>query len=388
VAKLFIIDSGSGERIPFLRGVLVESLVRAGLSFQEAYLLAQTIRGNLEHDAEISTDTLKKRVTAEVRERFGPSIAQVYELGPSRERQIMVQTDTDVIPFSVGILSRSLQACAINRTDSLATVKQVHESLQKGTTQIIHHVTLRNIVYEHLQRHCSQAAADRFLSWRRFKESGHPLIVLVGGITGTGKSTFTTELAYQLSIVRTQSTDMMREIVRCYLPAKEVPSLAYSSFEAWRGLSKSTDTGQEYDDEEVIKGFLNQFRVVKHGLEATIHRAVKENHDLIVDGVHVLPWKLNFDFEVDQAIVVPLMLVVPNKKTLSKRLKYRERVQPARSASRYLKQLDQIWTLQSYLVSTAEVQNIPLIFNGDKEEALSEILLHINKMVMRQFPVK
>jgi 2-phosphoglycerate kinase len=388
VAKLFIIDSGSGEKIPFLRGVLVESLARAGLSFQDAYLLAQTIRGNLEHDAEISTDTLKKRVAAEVRKRYGRSIAQAYELGPSQEREIMVVTDTGEIPFSVGILSRSLLACAINRTDSLATVKLVHESLQKSATQIIDHVSLRKIVYEHLQRHCSQAAADRFLSWRRFKESGHPLIVLVGGITGTGKSTLTTELAYQLNVVRTQSTDMMREIVRCYLPAREVPSLAYSSFEAWRGLSRGTDTEQEHDDEGVIQGFLSQFKVVKHGLEATIHRAVKENHDLIVDGVHVLPWKLNLDFEVDQAIVVPLMLVVPNKKTLSKRLKYRERVQPGRSASRYLKQLDQIWLLQSYLVSTAEEQNIPLIFNGDKEEALSEILLHINQTVMQQFPVK
>jgi 2-phosphoglycerate kinase len=386
VAKLFIIESSTGERIPFLRGVLVESLVRAGLSFQDAYLVAQSIRGNLENNTEISTDTLRERVSAEVRERFGSSLAKSYELGSSRERQIMVQTSTDEVPFSAGILSRSLQACAIHRMDALETAKRVHESLQKGETTVIDHVALRKIVYERLKEHCSQSVAERFLSWRRFKESDLPLIVLVGGITGTGKSTLTTELAYQLNIVRTQSTDMVREIVRCYLPPTKIPTLSYSSFEAWRGLKEDGESVHESDDTAVIRGFLSQFKVVKQGLEATIHRAVKENHDLIVDGVHVLPSKLELDIARDQAIVIPLMLVVPHKKTLRKRLKHREREQPERASSRYLKQLDQIWILQSYLVSEAEEHKIPLIINREIEEALDEILMHISNTITRHFP--
>jgi 2-phosphoglycerate kinase len=384
VGKLFIIESVTGERIPFLRGVLVESLVRAGLSFQDAYLVAQSIRGNLENNAEIRTDTLREWVSAEVRERFGSSMAKSYDLRFSRDRQITVRTPTDEVPFSAGILSRSLQACAINRTDALETAKLVHESLQKGGTTVIDHVALRKIVYARLKEHCSQSAADRFLSWRRFKESGLPLIVLIGGITGTGKSTLATELAYQLNIVRTQSTDMMREIVRCYLPPTETPTLPYSSFEAWRGLTGEGESTTECGDTAVIRGFLSQFEVVKHGLEATIHRAIKENHDLIVDGVHVLPWEL--DIIPGRAIVVPLMLVVPHKKTLEKRLKRREKEQPARASSRHLEQLDLIWALQSYLVAEAEEQKIPLIFNSEIEEALDEILMFISNMITQHFP--
>ncbi|MEN8179531.1 MAG: hypothetical protein ABFS39_13070 [Pseudomonadota bacterium] len=388
MGKLFIIESSSNERIPFLRGVLVESLVRAGLSFQDAYLVAQSIRGNLENSVEISTDTLREQVSAEVRERFGKSLAKSYDRGSLRGRQITVQTSNDELPFSAGILSRSLQACAINRTDALETAKQVHESLQKDGTTLIDHATLRQIVYEHLKAHSSKSAADRFISWRCFKDSGLPLIVLVGGITGTGKSTLTTELAYQLNVVRTQSTDMMREIVRCYLPPTEIPTLSYSSFEAWRGLLKDADSASEAKQSELINGFLSQFMVVKHGLEATINRAVKENHDLIVDGVHVLPSKLELDIPRDQAIVIPLMLVVPNKKTLGKRLKRREREQPERASSRYLKQLDQIWLLQSYLVSESEKHKIPLIINSDVEEALDEILMHISHTIMQHFPAR
>jgi 2-phosphoglycerate kinase len=325
-------------------------------------------------------------VSIEVWKRFGPSLAKSYDLGSSLERQIIVQTSTDEVPFSAGILSRSMQACAIARTEALETAKQVHESLQERKTTVIDHIALREIVYKHLKERCSQSAADRFLSWRRFKESGLPLIVLVGGITGTGKSTLTTELAYQLNIVRTQSTDMMREIVRCYLPPTEIPTLSYSSFEAWRGLTKEGQSAPECGDAKIIRGFLSQFKVVKHGLEATIYRAVKEKHDLIIDGVHVLPSKLELNINRDQAIVIPLMLAVSNKKTLGKRLKYREKEQPERASSRYLKQLEQIWILQSYLIMETEEHKIPLIINVEIEEALDEILMHISNTITRYFP--
>ncbi|MCW8962611.1 MAG: AAA family ATPase [Gammaproteobacteria bacterium] len=389
MAKLFIRESSTGDKIPFLRGVLVESLVRAGLSFQDAYLVAQSIRGNLEGNVEITTDTLRERASAEVLRRFGPILAKSYELGSSRERQIMVQTSGDEVPFSAGILSRSLQACAISRVDALETAKQVHESLQKEAAGVIDHVSLKEVVYEQLKGCCSKEAADRYLSWRRFKESGLPLILLIGGITGAGKSTLTTELAYQLNIVRTQSTDMMREIVRCYLPAAQIPTLSYSSFEAWRGLVENAKSVSKLKHtEEIVRGFLSQFKIVKHGLEATVYRAVKENHDLIVDGIHVLPSELELDIARDQAIVIPLMLVVPRKKTLWKRFKQREREQPERGSSRYLKQLDQIWMLQSWLVRKAEKHDIPLIFNVDIDEALHDILMHINDTITRHFTTR
>lgn len=386
VAKLFITEGTSGEKIPFLRGVLVESLARAGLSFQDAYLLAQDVRDSLANKSEITIETLKQQVSEELRERFGASLAKSYELGTSQERQIMVRTENEQVPFSAGILSRSLQACAIDRTDALETAKQIHEYLRRGDSSIIDHIDLRQIIHEQLKEHCSKSAAKRFLSWERFRDSGLPLIVLVGGITGTGKSTLTTELAYQLNIVRTQSTDMMREIVRCYFPPKKIPTLSYSSFEAWRGLKKEDDPSSDADDEEVIRGFLSQFEIVQRGLEATINRAVKETHDLIVDGVHVLPSKLELDFTKDQAIVIPLMLVVPNKKTLTKRLKRRAKEQPERASSRYLEQIEKIWTLQSYLVAEAEEHKIPMILNVDAEEALQELLGHISKTITQHFP--
>jgi len=389
VAKLFIIDNASDERIPFLRGVLVESLARAGLSFQDAYHVAQSVRDSFGDEIEIAMDTLKGKVSAELRTHFGDAFAEAYELGSSQDRQVMVQTESEDVPFSVGILSRSLQACAIDRADALETAQQVQDLLRKGDDDVVDHLALRNIVYACLKERCSESTADRYVSWRRFRDSARPLIVLVGGITGTGKSTLTTALAYQLNIVRTQSTDMMREIVRCYLPAEKTPTLSHSSFEAWRGLEATTKKASgDVDEDNIVRGFLSQFKVVKPGLEATIRRAVKEKYDLIIDGVHVLPSKLDLDIALEQAIVIPIMLVVPNKKTLGKRLKRRAREQPERASSRYLKQLDKIWALQSFLVAEAEAHKVPLIFNSDIEEALQELLMHISNTIALHCPSK
>ena len=99
---------------------------------------------------------------------------------------------------------------------------------------------------------------DSFLSRCRFNDSGEPLIILLGGATGTGKSTLATRLAYLLDIVRTQSTDMMREIIRCYLVPHVAPTLGYSSFDAWRGLPQVEGSAASAQD-PVIAGFLAQF---------------------------------------------------------------------------------------------------------------------------------
>jgi len=386
VARKFFIETASGEKNPFLRGVLVESLVRSGLPFEDAYLLAQTARTQLEGKSKVTTDTLKQWVIAELQQRFGDARAGAYALGSSTDRQIMVRTSTELAPFSAGLLARTIEACAIDRADALEAAKQTHDDLRKAGAEVVDTSDLRHIVERCLRQHCSASAADRFLAWQRFRASGLPLILLIGGVTGTGKSTLTTELAYKLNIVRTQSTDMMREIVRCYLPRDKIATLDYSSFDAWRGLPDNKSSADDVDQKQVIEGFISQFENVKHGLEATIQRAVKEVQDLIVDGVHILPARLDLDVARDQAIVVPLMLVVPNKKTLSKRLKHRAREQTERPSSRYLEGLDQIWTLQSFLVAEAEDRDVPLIVNSDVDEALRELLMEISVKISRHFP--
>ena len=75
-------------------------------------------------------------------------------------------------------------------------------------------------------------AIRRLRRFRELQELDLPVIVLVGGATGTGKSTVATEAAYRLGITRVTSTDFVRQTMRAFFSKEFMPSIHYSSFEA------------------------------------------------------------------------------------------------------------------------------------------------------------
>ena len=100
-----------------------------------------------------------------------------------------------------------------------------------------------------------------------------PRLVLIGGITGAGKSTIATRLANQSGINRIISTDSIREVLRTM---KDDDALHRSSF------SKG-ETGDAVLDWE------DTCRAVESGVKATIDRARREGIDLILEGIHLIP---------------------------------------------------------------------------------------------------
>jgi len=385
--KTFVVVSGAGPRVPFLRGILVQSLVGAGLDFKQAYAAAQSVRDALGSVEEIDSRDLRRLVAELLEERFGLELRRAYEAEADPEVEIMVRTPSRLGPFSVGILSRYLEGCAIGREQALEGARTVYDILVQQPATEVDSRTLDRIVFETLKRGCCAEAADRFLSRRRFERSGRPLIILVGGGSGTGKSSVTAELAYLLDIVRTQSTDMMREIIRCYLAPHVVPTLGYSSVEAWRGLPKVEPMmGGMVTENPVVAGFLSQFGTVKVALEATIARAVKERVDLIVEGVHVLPGSLDLEEARKKAVVVPVMLAVTNAERLALQLKRRSREQPERGDKERRSHLEAIWNLQGYMLDQAERNGVPVIANWRVGETVHRILEEVMTHIGERFP--
>jgi len=387
VAKIVVIKPG-GDRAPFLRGILVQSLLSAGLSFEAAYSTAQNVRnGMLANDAVITTAQLRVRVAEQLEKDFGPAQRHDYETRTGHPQKIMVHSDRGESPFSADILTRSLEACVLDRKPAIEIALQVKKSIQNRGQSGIAPPALRRLIYQSLREHCSKEAANYYLSWRRFKTSGEPLIILLGGATGTGKSTISSELAYRLDVVRTQSTDMMREIIRSYLAPDAVPTLGFSSFDAWRGLPgiKAPD-GRRKTDNPVIAGFLDQYAHVRSALEATIARALKERQDMILEGVHALPMQVDLARAREAAVVVPVMLAVTTRQQLANQLSWRSREQPDRGSSRYLEELDAIWELQSFLLNQADEAHIPIIANRSIEDTVHEVLLEVNRRISERCP--
>ena len=123
------------------------------------------------------------------------------------------------------------------------------------------------------------------------------MIVLVGGATGTGKSTVATEVAYRLGIRRVTSTDFVRETMRAFLSREFMPSIHYSSFEV------PGDNGVG----GIVEGFVAQTRNVVVGVKALIERALQEGWSLVLEGVHLVPGMIP---RVEGAMVVHCVLAI------------------------------------------------------------------------------
>jgi 2-phosphoglycerate kinase len=345
------------------------------------------VRKGLANDAVITTAELGTRVAEQLEKDFSPALRHDYEAETEHQQKIIVRSDRGDSPFSAGILTRSLEACVVDKKPAIEVALRVQEAVQARGQSVIEAPAMRRLIYQSLKEHCSNEAANDYLSRRQFKTSGKPLIILVGGASGTGKSTICSELAYRLDVVRTQSTDMMREIIRSYLAPHVVPTLGFSSFDAWRGLPGiTTQDARSNTDNPVIAGFQAQCANVRSALEATIDRALKERLDMIIDGVHVLPMELDLAKAREAAVVVSVMLAVTTRQQLANQLSWRSREQPDRGTSRHLEQLDAIWELQSFLLNLADKAQIPIIANWTIENTVRNVLLEVNRRISEHYP--
>ncbi|MBQ76327.1 MAG: hypothetical protein CMQ20_15075 [Gammaproteobacteria bacterium] len=384
--KLTVVRKPENERSPFLRGVLVHSLVQAGLTFDDALELAQVLRDELQEKRQTTSTELRARVGELLDERYGSKQREQYEKGYQVEPDLIVHTRTRDAPFSVGMLAHSLETCAIAPEVALFGARMVLENMRSKGLREVDHLTLRKYIYKCLRRHCTHQVADRYLSWRQFENSDIPLIILIGGTSGIGKGTVSSDLAYRLNITHHQSTGLMREIIRNYLSPQMVPSLAYSSFDAWQGVPTSIDGVRQETKNSVITGFQSQFAAMRPAMESTIGSAIEERYDLILEGTHVVPSEMNVKVQKGEAVVVPMMLANMKKGMLRAQLKRRLPEGNKQQVAHNLENFDNIWELQSWLLDEADKVGIPIIENLHVADTVRAALDHVVEQLMKAFP--
>jgi 2-phosphoglycerate kinase len=160
VTKIVVIREQGEDQVPFLRGILVQSLLSAGLPFKDAYNTAQAVRKGLTNNAVITTAELRARVAKQLESDFGPALRQDYEAQSERQQKIIVSSDRGESPFSAGILTRSLEACVVERKPAIEIALRVQEAIQKRGQSEIELPALRRLIHQSLKEHCSKEAAD------------------------------------------------------------------------------------------------------------------------------------------------------------------------------------------------------------------------------------
>jgi 2-phosphoglycerate kinase len=374
VAKLLVTDRDGTNPTPFLRGILTSSLQDIGLGFAEAYEFSTKMRQELADRDDIDRGALRELVAKRLKQIGGADLAKRYAEADGATETVMIRDAAgDETPFSRSLLRRTLQTCGLSNDEANASTVAIYQQLLKEHPAVIDSEALRERVARLLADSAGKEIAKRYSVWVEYTRSNRPLILLVGGTAGSGKSTVTSEVANRLEIVRTVSTDMLREVMRVMLPNRLLPVLHQSSFSAWKALPA---TAHSHDDPDhlLTEGYYSQAQLLSLACEAVVARAIRERVSLILEGVHVHPGLLEMLPRDGSITFAMIMLGVLDRKELKRRIRGRSGHEPQRRAARYLENFDAIWGLQSHLLSEADRLNVPIIVNSHKDGTVRQII--------------
>jgi 2-phosphoglycerate kinase len=265
------------------------------------------------------------------------------------------------LPFSKGRMATTLFLAGFEPERSYAIARAVERSISELPTEEMTLEELYMVLEEVLEREEGERMVARFRAWQRVLNLDRPLIILIGGGTGTGKSSLATEVAYRLGISRITSTDVVRQVMRAFFAPALMPALHYSSFEAGEGLRIPMPDPDEGD--RALFGFIQQAeQVIVDGLST------------VVEGVHLVPGLIAPEQQPD-ATIVQVMLAIEDEEAHQSHFVARDRIAGgARALDRYLKRFGDIRRIQDYLVARAERVGVPVIDASDSDAALRVLL--------------
>jgi 2-phosphoglycerate kinase len=370
-----VVVEDAGGRRPFMRGIMVHSLMARGVDFEVALATAEEVRERIGGREVVKRDELASLV----REILADEVLSEHQppLPPLLGRVLVAGDGGSKVPFSKGTLSQSLLAAAIDPNDAFEVATRIEQSLLRDRRAEVSRGELRSRAYEEMLERFGQQTAERFLVWRRHQEPEKPVIILLGGTTGCGKTTLALEVAQRLGIRRVGSTDSIRQILRITLTRELVPAIHASSFEA------HPHTLPVEGEDPVLAGFRAQASVVSVGVRAMIDRAIEENTSLILDGVSLVPGLIDLKAYKDVAHVVFLVVARLDEAAFRSHFISREQGQRWRGAERYVQHLDAILKIQDEFLNLADRFDVPIVDNVTIEGSVLLVIRHVIETLRR-----
>ncbi len=372
------------KRIPFRRGMLISYLIQRGFAYEEADGLANAIREALSKQKDIEKKEILKLVNQLIRkEHDGRQVGDLvfWERLPT---SITVERKDGLRPFSKELLSHSIQASGLAPDQAFQTARDIESHLIDQHISRITHQELEELAQVMLAEHHDKSYAERYKVWRTWGDLDKPLIILIGGASGVGKTSLAISLASVLDIPRVVATDDIRQIMRLMLAPELTPAIHGSSYTAWSTPSAINTL----ELEPVIAGFREQAKVVSVGVRAILSRCIEENASVIIDGVHLLPDFIDTGEYFESAFLVPLCLALEDRQAYEERFAKRAALAPSRPTHRYLSHLEEIFKIQEHIVESSSKHDIPIIDTETVEDATSAAVMVVVEHLQEQEELK
>src|SRR5215210_3121539 len=267
--------------------------------------------------------------------------------------ETIVIADGHGLPYSKGLMAQSLSATGLSLERAFELARVVEARLAGSAVEQIGAAELGDLTEEVLGTEEGEASLRRFRDWRRLDRLERPLVILIGGTTGVGKSTLATMLAGRLGINRVIATDVIRQVLRAFFTHEAMPTVHHSAFEAGG-----------------IAGYRDQAEHVGTGITAIVDRAANEAKPVVVEGVHVVPGGVHPRTR-ERCVLVEALVVVEDQDLHRGHFSHRRGTRPA---ERYIASFESIRRLQDHLWERARSEGVTVVDNENVDDALARLM--------------
>jgi 2-phosphoglycerate kinase len=287
-----------------------------------------------------------------------------------KKRTITISDREPGLPYSKGLMASQVMVTGLSPYRAYQVAERIEdELLERGVTSLTS-AELDAVAVKVLEEEAGDRYARNFVRWQEVATLDVPLVVLIGGATGVGKSTIATQIATRLGIVRVIPSDAVREVMRGLFSRELMPTLYTSSFDADSALREPPTRTVD----RVIVGFREQTAAVAVGLRALIERSAVEGTSVIIEGAHVVPGFLDLDAFGDRVLAVPLIVTVEDEELHRTHFAARSADSASRPFERYLRNFDNIRRVQKYVRSQALSHDWPVVASHNLDQTIAAVI--------------
>ena len=290
-----------------------------------------------------------------------------------RNQHIVISDQESGLPYSKGVMANQVMVTGLTPYRAYQVAERIEDRLVELQVSSVTRKELRELAKQVLEEVAGDRYAKNFIGWQGISDLDVPLIILLGGATGVGKSTIATQVAARLGILRTVATDSIREVMRALFSRELMPTLHTSSFDADSALREPPPRPAD----KVIVGFREQTTAIAVGVHALIERAAVESirqSSTVIEGAHVVPGFVETADLEDFVVPIPMVITVEDEDVHRSHFIARTRDSDRRPFDRYLASFHNIRKVQRYIKSQALSHGWPIVPSYDLDQTIADVI--------------